>query len=132
MQTLLKKVKFYLQLVDGIWSVPLAFFMFWLVGLFLTYVFGYTTGTYDPGFIQPLFLASAVVIGATNVAVFGMYFTFRGLYRYLYGQKDETGKYINYSKIDWLKLKAQHRYFVAFFVFLFFVILIILVYLQFV
>jgi hypothetical protein len=138
----MKKIKYYLQLVDGIWSVPLAIAGFWLIGSLFTAVFGLAAGTYDIGFWQPLFLAAGIVIGATNIAVWGMYFTFRGLYRYLYGQKiqerDEkgvlTGKEIriNYSKKDWLKLPISHRYLVAFGVFTYFVSAIIIVYLQFV
>lgn len=130
----MKKLKFWLQHIDGIWSVPFAFFIFWFVGLSLTALFGYGTGTYDPGFIQPLFLASAVVIGATNVSVWGLFFTFRGLYRYFYGEKKTKSngeKYIaNYSKSDWLKLSVWQRYLVAFGVFFFFLSAILLVFLK--
>jgi hypothetical protein len=126
----LKKIKYWLQLADGIWSVPLAFCMFWFAGILLTSLFGYGTGTYDPGFIQPLFLASAVVIGATNMTVWGIYFTFRGLYRYLYGQKKPDGNRVNYSKMDWIKLTVWQRYVIAFTVFFLFFFAILLVFLK--
>lgn len=126
----MKRIKFILSHIDGIWSVPLAFFIFWIAGLFISAIFGYGTGTYDPGFIQPLFLASAVVIGATNVTVWGLYFTFRGLYRYFYGQRDDSGNLINYSKIDWKFLSKWQRFVIAFAVFFCFFFAIILVFLK--
>ena len=63
-KTLLKKALYYIQLVDGVWSVPLMFILFWLVGITLQLLFGFGTGIYDPSFIQPLFLAGAIVLGA--------------------------------------------------------------------
>lgn len=125
----MKKLKFYLQHLDGVWSFPLAISIFWLFGLLLNSFGGYGVGTYDPGFIQPLFLAVGVVIGATNFAVWGLYFTFKGIYRYLYGQKKE-GVRINYSKKDWTKITVWQRYVIAFGVFFFFFSAIILVYLK--
>lgn len=130
-----KKAFYYIQLIDGIWSVPLGFFLFFMCGYLLSLFFGYTVGFYDPSFIQPLFLAATVVIGATNVAVGGLYFTFRGLYRYLYGERridKETGKkyIVNYSKKDWENLLVWQRYLLAFFVFFFFVLATIIVYLK--
>ena len=132
----MKKFKYYLQLVDGIWSIPLAILTFWIIGVLLTAIFGFSVGTYDIGFIQPLFLAAAVVIGATNVAVWGMYFTFRGLYHYIYGKQlvNTEGKSyrVNYSKVNWLDLSPWQRYLIAFGVFFYFSTAIIIVYLQFV
>lgn len=125
-----KKIKFWLHHIDGIWSVPLTFACFWFSGTFLQTVSGRGTGSYDPAFIQPLFLAMAIVIGATNGAVWGLFFTFRGLYRYLYGQKKLDGSRINYSKKDWLKLTVWQRYLAAFGVFFYFVSATLLVYLK--
>jgi hypothetical protein len=125
-----KKFKWFIQQYDGVWSVPLAFFAFYFVGLALTSLFGYGTGFYDPAFIQPLFLAGAVVIGATNMATVGIYFTFRGLFRYLYGFRNKEGIFENQSKTDWKELKVWQRFIVAFFSFFFFVVAIITVYLK--
>ncbi len=125
------KFKWVLQHLDGIWSVPLAFLAFYFVGIFVTTTFGYGTGFYDPAFIQPLFLAGAVVIGATNMGVLGLYFTIRGLYKYLYGRRDEeTGKIVNDSKNDWKNLPVWLRFAFAFFSLFFFVVSIIVVYLK--
>ena len=133
----MKKLWYYIQLLDGVWSVPLAFAAFWLVGVVLQSLYGYDAGVYDVSFIQPLFLAAAVVIGATNVALLGMYFTFRGLYRYLYGQNKEVRDgtdtktiRVNYSKNDWVNLKIWQRYIIAFLVFFYFCTAVVVVYLH--
>ncbi len=131
----MKKLKFILQLIDGIWSVPLVFLLFWFAGTFLQAVFGFGVGAYDPSFIQPLFLAGAVVIGATNFAVGGLYFTFRGLYKYLYGQKQinrvtKQEEHFNYSKMDWKNASVKLRYAIAFGIFIYYVTAIIFVYLK--
>lgn len=128
MQNLLKKLKYTLQQFDGLWSVPFSFFLFWFVGVILTTIFGYGTGSYDMAFIQPLFLAGAVVIGATNFAVMGMYFTIRGLYRYLYGEKKSDGSIVNYSKRNWLSLTVWQRFLLTFFVLFYFSTAVIFVY----
>jgi hypothetical protein len=131
----MKKLKFILQHIDGIWSVPLVFLSFWLVGLLLQVIFGYGVGAYDPSFIQPLFLAGAIVIGATNFAIGGLYFTFRGLYKYIYGERrvdkiTNKNERINFSKIDWKNASVALRYLVAFGIFFYYVTAILLVYLK--
>lgn len=125
----MKKFKYYIQLLDGIWSVPLVFFAFWFIGILIQSIFGYGTGSYDPAFIQPLLLATAVVIGATNAGVAGLYFTLRGLHRYIYGTKSQD-KFINKSKTDWRHLAPLHRFCIALFVLFYFITLIVLVYLK--
>jgi uncharacterized membrane-anchored protein len=127
----MKKFKYLLHHYDAIWSVPLAFATFFLVGYFLSSM-GIAVGTYDIGFIQPLFLAGAVVIGATFMAVMGIRFTFYTIYKYIYGRKCDDGDTMNFSKKDWRKLTAVQRYFVSGFLFVFFVSMIIIVYLKFI
>lgn len=127
MKNFFKKTFYLLQLFDGIWSVPLAFTTFWLVGLMLQTYFGFGTGTYDMGFIQPLFLAAAIVIGATNFATVGIFFTFRGLFRYIYGKKQFPTRT---SKEDFAGLTIGQRFLVAFGTFLYFVTAVIVVYLK--
>jgi hypothetical protein len=127
---LIKKIKFWLHHIDGMWSVPLAFLVFWMTGLLLSGLFGYGTGTYDPGFIQPLFLATAIVAGATNAAIIGVYFTFRGIYKYLYGERKKDASWINYSKKDWLKLAVWQRILIGFGVFFYYVSAVLVVYLK--
>ena len=126
----MKKVIYYLQLLDGIWTVPLGFFIFFFVGLTLSSAFGMAVGQYDMAFIQPLFLAGTIVVGATNMAVWGLFFTFKGLYRYLYGYVSETGLTVNDSKNDFSKLQPIQKICVALFSFCFFVVCILVVYLN--
>ena len=76
----MKRIKFLLQLIDGLWSVPLGFFIFFGSGLFLSSVFGMAVGQYDMAFIQPLFLAGTIVLGATNIAVLGLYRVHNSIY----------------------------------------------------
>ena len=128
-----KQIKFYLQHWDFIWSFPLTLAVIWLFGLFLQFAFGYETGTYDMAFLQPLFFSLAIVIGATNGAVFGLMLTLKGVYRYIYGveKKDDTTgekKYINYSAIDWLKLSPTWRFVFWIFWLAYFITAIIFVY----
>ena len=126
----MKKVIYYLQLLDGIWTVPLGFFIFFFVGLILSSAFGMAVGQYDMAFIQPLFLAGTIVVGATNMAIWGLYFTFKGLYKYLYGYVSETGLTVNDSKNDFSKLEPIQKICVALFSFCFFVVCILVVYLN--
>ena len=125
----MKRIKFLLQLVDGLWSVPLGFFIFFGSGLFLSSVFGMAVGQYDMAFIQPLFLAGTIVVGATNIAVLGLYFTFRTIFYYLYGRV-ENKVIINISKSDFETLKPIQKICVSLFLFLFFVLTTITVYLN--
>ena len=125
------KVKYAIQLVDGLWSVPLGFMAFFFVGLLLSTAFGMAVGQYDLAFIQPLFLAGTVVIGSTNMAVLGLYFTFRGVYRYLYGYVDKDGSVRNTSKDDFTySITPIKRLWLALFLFCFFVACILTVYLN--
>lgn len=73
-------MKKFLAKFDGLWALPLSFLLFVLVG----YLMPEQAGSYDLAFIQPLFLAVGIVIGATNAAVWGLYFTFRDLYKLIY------------------------------------------------
>jgi len=125
----MKRIKFLLQLIDGLWSVPLGFFIFFGSGLFLSSVFGMAVGQYDMAFIQPLFLAGTIVVGATNIAVLGLYFTFRTIFYYLYGRV-ENKVIINISKSDFETLKPIQKICVSLFLFLFFVLTTITVYLN--
>lgn len=127
----MKKVKYLLQHFDGIWSAPLAFISFVALG-YLLGIAGVAAGTYDIGFIQPLLLAACVVIGATNMAIMGIRFTFYTVYKYIYGKKSVDGK-VNFSKKDWRSgLTPIQRYSVAGLLFAYFTTMIIIVYLKFV
>lgn len=116
----MKKIKYVLHHFDAIWSVPLAFATFALVGYLLSSM-GIAVGTYDLGFVQPMFLAGTVTIGFTNMAIIGIRFTFYTLYKWGYGKKQEDGTILNYSKLDWRALTPFQRYLLFGAVFIFFV-----------
>jgi hypothetical protein len=125
----MKKLKFWLHHLDGLWSVPLAFAIFWIVGELFTAMFGFGTAVYDAAFFQPLFLSIAIVIGATNAAIGALYFNFRQIYKYLYGEKKE-GTRVNYSIYDWKHLSGIQRTLITCFMFLFYVTIITIVFLK--
>jgi hypothetical protein len=124
-----KKIRYFLEQFDGVWSIPLTILGFWLIGLTIQF-FDVTAGSYDLAFFQPLFLAVGIVVGAVNAAIIGMYFTFRGIYRFFYGYKDENGDIINQSKEEWKGLLPWQKFAFSFFVFYFLVYQIVSVYLK--
>lgn len=125
------KVKFYVQLRSGFLTVPILFLFYYMAGVLLAYLFGRTTGFYDPAFIQPLFLAGAVVWGSTTLAKLIIYFNYRTLHRYIWGVHKPAEKIIiNYSKDDFKQLTNQQRICVSAITVLFYVLLIALVFLK--
>lgn len=89
-------MKKFLKKFDGLWALPLAFALFVLAGYVLQSIGGFGTGSYDIAFIQPLFLSVAIVIGATNAVVWGLYFTFRDFYKQIYSKTGRT----EFSKLN--------------------------------
>lgn len=100
MSRFLKKLKFKLQLWDGIWSVPLAAFAFMIVGVLLQWIFGESVGFYDPSFLQAAFLSSFILILFNSIAFFGLYFNFKHLFKYY--RRDSRKEFDNLP--PWLKI----------------------------
>jgi len=123
-----KKIKYFLQMYDGIWSVPFAFFGYWFLGIALMY-FDVSAGTYDLAFVQPFALACAIVIGASNVSVLGLYFGFRGFFRFLYGSNSDN-ILINKSKEEWENLKTWQKFVFSLGVFFCYFWAVVIVYLK--
>ena len=126
----MRKLIYLLHKFDGIWSIPLAFLVFWLVGILMETLFGYTTAVYDISFMQPLFLASGIVIGAVNVTILGMWFNFRGIHRFIWGYKNSDGMIINKSKDQWEKLTPIEQLRISLWVFFLLFFAIVSVYLK--
>ena len=101
MKKLLKNVAYKFQMFDGIWSIPLAFIAFLLVGTWSMNYFG------DPlisiEYLQQVMLAGLILVFANFVAFLGGYFNFRGLQRYFYSKelKAETKSTLT----PWQKIK---------------------------
>jgi hypothetical protein len=122
----MKKFKVLLQLWDGIWSIPLAMFSFLFVGVALQYFFTDPNdpqggpGFYDPSFLQAAFYGAAMLVFINFVAWMGIYFNFRGLFRYYKGTKNADGTVTNLSKEDFKALKPWQRIVLLLFLYLFF------------
>ena len=101
MKKLLKQTIYKFQLFDGLWSIPVAFIAFMLVGTFSMQYFG------DPlisiEYLQQVMLAGLILVFANFVAFLGGYFNFRGLQRYFYSRelKSETKTTLT----PWQKIK---------------------------
>jgi NADH:ubiquinone oxidoreductase subunit H len=89
----------WLQLWDGVWSVPLAFVLFVLAGIAGASFFGDGFGWYDPSVFQAAMIAGAVLVFVNITAWLGIYMNFRAVYRY----------YKNDSVTDFKQLKVWQR-----------------------
>ena len=127
-----KKLKYFLHKWDGIWSAPLAFLAFCIVGYILTAVFGFTAGTYDVGFVQPLLLAIVITVGATNAGILGIRFTTYTIFKWWYGKKQISGDVKNISKEDWRSITPIQRYIIALVLFIYFTTMIVFLYSKFI
>ena len=96
MKKLIKK----LQMFDGIWSIPIAFFLFLLAGSYSAEYFG--DGLISTEYIQQVLLAALVMIFANFVVFLGAFFNFRGLQNYFYS-KDAKAE-LEYSSTPWQRI----------------------------
>ena len=125
------KIKFFIQLRDWVWSVPIFTIGFFIFGKLVHWAFGYEWGFYDPAFIQPAVGAIGVVLIALNGAVFIVYFYFRTLHRYWFGQhKPDEKIVVNYSIDDFKSLQGWQRVLLLALIVCFFVYVIVRVYLA--
>lgn len=123
----LKKLKFHLQLWDGVWSVPLGMALFIGFGVLLQRFFYNPAdpegapGFYDPSFLQSMFYASAVQVFINLVVWLGIHFNFRRVKHYHSGTAkityqtdsrpiaDQEGCIENKSKQDFESLEPWQR-----------------------
>jgi hypothetical protein len=112
----MKKVLRKLQMWDGIWTIPLAFFAFLLAGSYSAEYFG--DGLISTEYIQQVILAALVMVIGNFVVFLGAFFNFRGLQNYFYSKyaKEE----IEYSSTPWQRITLYLVvYFGLFLLFLF-------------
>lgn len=128
----MKKIKYYLQHFSALWSLPAMFLLFAGVGYLLVNKLDLAAGTYDLGFIQPLFLAACIVIGITFFSKLAMRFNFFTIYKYIWGKKQNDGKIKNISKEDWRTLSPLQNMIIALVVFFCFFFSFLFLYLKFV
>lgn len=96
----MKKIIKKLQMFDGIWSIPIAFFVFLLAGSYSAEYFG--DGLISTEYIQQVILAALVMIFANFVVFLGAFFNFRGLQNYFYS-KDAKAE-LEYSSTPWQRI----------------------------
>lgn len=96
----MKKIIKKLQMFDGIWSIPIAFFLFLLAGSYSAEYFG--DGLISTEYIQQVILAALVMIFANFVVFLGAFFNFRGLQNYFYS-KDAKAE-LEYSSTPWQRI----------------------------
>ena len=101
MRTILKSIKYRLQLFDGLWSVPLAFVAFMYGGYLSVTYFG------DPlisiQYLQQVLMAAMILILANFVVFLGINFNFRNLQKDFYSK--ELKYYANMELNSWQKIK---------------------------
>jgi hypothetical protein len=101
MRTILKSIKYRLQLFDGLWSVPLAFVAFTAFGYISSVYFG------DPlisiEYLQQVLLASLILVFANFVVFLGINFNFRKLQKDFYSK--ELKHIANIELNSWQKIK---------------------------
>ena len=96
----MKKILHKLQMWDGLWTIPLAFFLFLLAGTYSSEYFG--DGLISTEYIQQGILAALILVFANFVVFLGGLFNFRGLQNYFYSKhaKEE----LEYSSSPWQRI----------------------------
>jgi small-conductance mechanosensitive channel len=96
MKNILRK----LQLFDGIWSIPVVFFLFLLAGSYSSEYFG--DGLISIEYIQQVILAALILIVGNFVVFLGGYFNFRGLQNYFYSSRAKSD--LDYTSTPWQRI----------------------------
>jgi hypothetical protein len=109
----MKKVLRYLQMYDGVWSIPLAFLGFFMAGRYGYEYFG--DALISTEYIQVVFMAALILIFANFVVFLGINFNFRSLQRYFYSI--EIKEQIKNELTVWQRIKLY------LFVYFFFLVL---------
>ena len=110
MKTILKSIKYRLQLFDGLWSIPLAFVAFTAFGYISSVYFG------DPlisiEYLQQVLLAALILVFANFVVFLGINFNFRKLQKDFYSK--ELKYYAGIELTTWQKIKLYLLVYFAF------------------
>lgn len=96
----LKSLRYKLQLMDGLWSIPLAFLVFAISGTVSVAYFN--DAIISTEYIQYIVLAALVMVFANFVVFLGIRFNFRALQREIYNK--EVKYEINTYLTTWQKV----------------------------
>lgn len=149
-----KKFKWFLSLWDGVWSIPIGIMLFTGAGIIIQIFFTDPTvgdgapGFFDPSYIQLAFYVSLIMTFINFTVALGMYFNFRGLFRYFFGRKlkkpstkygDDPvlfhsrlkeGDVFNRSRLDFISLTPIQRICLYLIVYMFFSLVFVLLFLA--
>jgi hypothetical protein len=117
----MKRFVNFLKIWDGVWSVPLAIFLFIGCGYGIVSLFGPEAGSMLPVYLQRLFYAALCLVICNFVVLFGMYFNFTSVFKFY--AKDWSEEF---SKLD-TKTKLRVVLGIYFGYFLFFTLFLIFV-----
>ena len=123
MKQFLRKTRFFLQLWQGFWAAPLAMLLFIAVGYLLQNIFTNPDdpqggpGFYDPSFLQKVFYVTAIQVFMDFCIWIGIYFNFRGVWRFYVGKKQQDGTVRNESKEEFEKLLPWQKIAVLLFIY---------------
>jgi hypothetical protein len=95
-----KKLRYKLELLDGLWSIPLAFLVFAISGTVSVAYFN--DAIISTEYIQYIVLAALVMVFANFVVFLGIRFNFRALQREIYNK--EVKYEINTYLTTWQKV----------------------------
>jgi hypothetical protein len=95
-----KSLRYKLQLIDGLWSIPLAFLVFAISGTVSVAYFN--DAIISTEYIQYIVLAALVMVFANFVVFLGIRFNFRALQREIYNK--EVKYEINTYLTTWQKV----------------------------
>jgi len=110
----LKSLRYKLQLIDGLWSIPLAFLVFAISGTISVAYFN--DAIISTEYIQYIVLAALVMVFANFVVFLGIRFNFRALQREIYNKevKYEINTYLSTWQKVVLYLLLYAFYFAAY------------------
>jgi len=97
----LKTITYTLQLFDGLWSIPLAFVVFSLIGTLSYRYFG--DALISTEYLQYVVLTALIMVVANFVVFLGIRFNFRALQRQIYSSQMKEA--LNTDLDTWQKVK---------------------------
>ena len=94
-----KSIRYYFQLFDGLWSIPIAFALFIIAGTLSAEYFG--DALISTEYVQYIVLALLVMVFANFVTFLGIRFNFRALQRSVYNReiKNEINNLNTWQKV---------------------------------
>lgn len=122
---IIKHTWIWMQKYDWTWSPLLLFGAFWFVGWFMIVVLKWNVGTYDLGFIQPLFLSMAITSALFGFAFGGLRFQWKALFDYQSSRKEEINAFNDFK----LSTPCQRILFLSFY-FTLYVVVNLMIYLN--